>query len=208
MVVIVAVILGGLADPPSNGAVTIDAAQALQVRGEEAGPASRSARADKSPQEGDKAVKKTKKPSIPEPIGWLNKKQMKHAATIVRVGREMGLPRRAYVVALATAMQESTLRNLANWNLPASLDRKNDGVGSDHDSVGLFQQRPASGWGSVKQCMNPEYAARAFYRSLRNVPGWKDMPVTVAAQRVQVSAFPDAYAKHTRLARQLVDTLA
>lgn len=157
------------------------------------------------------SAKPSPKPSpTPErvrPIGGLDESQMEHAATIVRVGQQMGLPKQAYVVALATALQESYLRNLANPAYPESYNYPNDGSGYDHDSVGLFQQRPSMGWGTVAQIMDPEYSARAFYEQLRRVPGWQNMPVTVAAQTVQVSAFPDHYAKHEPLARQLVDAL-
>ncbi len=146
-----------------------------------------------------------KKP--PAPVGGLSQRQMEHAATIVEVGKREGMPDYALVVAIATALQESTLRNLANPRVPRSLELPNDGTGTDHDSVGLFQQRPSTGWGTVDQLMDPEYAAAAFYRALRKVQGWQDMPVTVAAQRVQRSAFPNAYAKHEPLARKIVEAL-
>ena len=154
-----------------------------------------------------KSAKQSAKPKRVRPVGGLDESQMEHAATIVRVGQKMGLPPRAYVVALATALQESYLRNLANPAYPESYHYPHDGSGYDHDSVGLFQQRPSMGWGTVAQIMDPEYAARAFYEQLRRVPGWEDMPITVAAQTVQVSAFPDHYAKHEPLARKLVDAL-
>lgn len=117
------------------------------------------------------------------------------------------MPQRAYVVAIATAMQESNLRNLANPALPVSLSIPNDGSGVDHDSVGLFQQRPASGWGTVQELMDPATSARKFYQALSRVPGWDTLPVTVAAQSVQRSAFPDAYAKHQPRAETIVDAL-
>jgi hypothetical protein len=138
----------------------------------------------------------------------LTQTQLDNAATIVRVGEQMDLPKRAAVVAVATSMQETNLRNLANPNVPSSLDRPNDGTGYDHDSVGLFQQRPASGWGSAHQLMDPDTSARKFYQALENVPGWEDMPVTVAAQTVQGSAFPDAYAQHQDEAEAVVDSLS
>lgn len=144
---------------------------------------------------------------IPAPVGGLNEQQMSHAATIVAVGRDMGMPERAWVVALATAMQESNLRVLANPNHPESFDLPNDGTGNDHDSVGIFQQRPASGWGTVEECMDPATSARKFYHALGEVSDWRDMAITEAAQAVQVSAFPDHYAKHEPLARELVGAL-
>ncbi|MFJ8581886.1 M23 family metallopeptidase [Micromonospora sp. NPDC093277] len=132
--------------------------------------------------------------------------QLRNAAVIIEVGQDMKLPARGWVIALATAMQESALRNLANSTVPASLALPHEGVGSDHDSLGLFQQRP--GWGSIQQRMTPSYAARKFYEKLLLVPNWQQRPLTVVAQRVQVSAFPDAYAKHEDLAGRIVDALA
>ncbi|MFF0153428.1 hypothetical protein [Micromonospora sp. NPDC005203] len=143
-----------------------------------------------------KAPKKPVKPRRPRPVAGLDQAQMDNAKIIVDVGRDMKMPRRALVVALATAMQESNLYNLASDVLPESADYPNQGSGSDHDSLGLFQQRPSSGWGTVAELMRPSYAARAFYSALNEVPGWQDMSVTAAAQAVQISAYPDAYAQH------------
>ncbi|PZF97887.1 M23 family metallopeptidase [Micromonospora deserti] len=132
--------------------------------------------------------------------------QLRNAARIIKVGQEMKVPPRGWVIAVATAMQESRLRNLANRTVGESRNLPNEGVGADHDSVGLFQQR--AGWGSVAQRMTPEYAARKFYEKLVTVPGWERMPLSRAAQAVQVSAFPDAYAKHEELAARIVNALA
>ncbi|WP_262282694.1 M23 family metallopeptidase [Micromonospora sp. MA102] len=132
--------------------------------------------------------------------------QLRNAAVIIKVGQDMKVPARGWVIALATAMQESALRNLANSTVPASLALPHEGVGADHDSLGLFQQRP--GWGSVEQRMTPSYTARKFYEKMVRVRNWQDRPLTVVAQRVQVSAFPDAYAKHEDLAGRIVDALA
>ncbi|MEU7676355.1 hypothetical protein AB0C42_16270 [Micromonospora taraxaci] len=143
-----------------------------------------------------KAPKKPVKPRRPRPVAGLDQAQMDNAKIIVDVGLDMKMPRRALVVALATAMQESNLYNLASDVLPESANYPNQGSGSDHDSVGLFQQRPSSGWGTVAELMRPSYAARAFYTALNEVPGWQDMSVTYAAQSVQISAYPDAYAQH------------
>ncbi|MEO3929189.1 hypothetical protein ABGB07_35840 [Micromonosporaceae bacterium B7E4] len=108
----------------------------------------------------------------------LNAEQMANAATIAAVGVRRDMPERAVVVALATAFQESRLRNL---------------TGGDRDSVGLFQQRPSQGWGKPEQIRDPRYAATKFYNALKKVRGWEQMEVTVAAQRVQRSAYPRAY---------------
>jgi peptidoglycan DL-endopeptidase CwlO len=126
-------------------------------------------------------------------IGDLSDEQRQNAATIIGVAREMGAPPRAWLIALATAMQESTLRNI-NYG--------------DRDSLGLFQQRPSQGWGSPAQVTDPIYATRIFIERLLEVPAWESMPVTVAAQTVQRSAFPDAYAKWEGLAAELVQELA
>lgn len=163
----------------------------------------------------DKSEKSKKKPSkngksaLPKLKGGLGKKQMKHAVTIVETGQEMGLPRRAYVVAIATAMQESRVSVLANTNVPHSFKYKpRDGYGRDHDSVGIFQQRVRFYCiNDLQYCMDPRYSAMKFYNGLKRVKGWKGLPITVAAQRVQGSAFPDAYAKHEGAAKQIVASI-
>ncbi|WP_214368389.1 C40 family peptidase [Pseudonocardia sp. H11422] len=126
-------------------------------------------------------------------IGDLSDEQRDNAATIIGVAREMGAPPRAWLIALATAMQESTLRNI-NYG--------------DRDSLGLFQQRPSMGWGSPAEVTDPVYSTTIFIERLLQVPGWDQLPVTVAAQTVQRSAFPDAYAKWEGLAAALVQQLA
>ena len=151
---------------------------------------------------------KPAKPARPQPVAGLTQAQMDNAAVIVRVGKQAKLPKRAQVIAVATAMQESTLRNLANPSHPQSMRLPNQGTGFDFDSLGLFQQRPASGWGSPRELMDPVYASKAFYDALVSVPGWQKMPLTAAAQTVQGSAFPGAYAKHERAASQVVNALS
>jgi len=126
-------------------------------------------------------------------VAQLSDEQRQNAMVIIGVGKGMGLPPRAWLVALATAMQESGLRNL--------------GYG-DRDSLGLFQQRPSQGWGSPAEVTDPVYATTTFLQRLVQVPGWDQLPVTVAAQTVQRSAFPDAYAHWEGLAARLVMTLA
>jgi hypothetical protein len=115
--------------------------------------------------------------------------QRTNAAVIVGVGKEMQVPDRGLWIALATAMQESTLRNL-NYG--------------DRDSLGLFQQRPSQGWGTPAQVTDPRYAAQQFYERLLQVPGWTSMPLWKAAQAVQRSGFPTAYSKWEGLAAQLL----
>jgi hypothetical protein len=160
-----------------------------------------------SPKPTKKAPRKPVRPKRPRPVAGLDQRQMDNAKVIVDVGRDMKLPRRGLIVAIATAMQESNLYNLASDVLPESYDYPHQGSGADHDSVGLFQQRPSSGWGTVAELMRPAYAARAFYAALLEVPGWADLSITEAAQTVQVSAFPDAYAKHEERATTVVDAL-
>ena len=107
--------------------------------------------------------------------------QAVNAATIAAVGTGRGMPERAVAIALATSIQESGLRNIRH---------------GDRDSLGLFQQRPSQGWGTKKQILDPTYAAGIFYEHLTKVKGYTKLPLTVAAQRVQRSGFPEAYAKH------------
>jgi hypothetical protein len=120
--------------------------------------------------------------------------QIKNARAIMDAGQKMHLPARAWVIAIATSMQESQLKNIGDL-----------GSANDHDSLGLFQQRPSSGWGTPEQIQTPEYAASAFYKGLVNVDGWFHLPLTDAAQAVQVSAVPDGYAKWENVADNMVN---
>lgn len=106
--------------------------------------------------------------------------QLQHASTISAVGISRGLPQRARTIAIATALQESGLRNLDH---------------GDRDSLGLFQQRHSQGWGTAAQIMDPVYASGKFYDALVTVPGWRTGALTEVAQAVQFSGFPQAYAK-------------
>ncbi|MFD3728757.1 C40 family peptidase [Streptomyces sp. NPDC058671] len=127
-------------------------------------------------------------PGLSEP-----KKQIPNAKVIVATGVQKRVPARGQVVALATALQESTLINLDH---------------GDRDSLGLFQQRPSQGWGTREQLMDPVYSSGKFYDRLVKLKDWEQMPVTVAAQKVQRSGFPDAYAKHEPLATALQQAIA
>jgi hypothetical protein len=122
----------------------------------------------------------------------LTVEQADNAATIAGVGIRLGMPDHAVSVALATAMQESRLRNLPN---------------GDRDSAGLFQQRPSQGWGTHAQVVDPVHAATAFYERLRTEPNWRQLSVTEAAQLVQHSATPDAYAQWEPEARVAASAL-
>lgn len=121
--------------------------------------------------------------------GGLTAAQRANATLIIGVGEGMGVPKRAQLVSLVTAMQESSLIN---------------NPGGDRDSAGLFQQRPSQGWGTYAQVTDPQYATETFLKRLLALPGWERMPATVAAQTVQRSAYPDAYAKWEPAARALV----
>ncbi|MFI0794581.1 peptidase M23 [Micromonospora rubida] len=149
--------------------------------------------------------KQPARPADPAPVAGLTKTQMANAKVIVRTGRAMGVPRRGLVIAVATAMQESNLYNVASGVLPESQEYPHQGVGWDHDSVGLFQQRASSGWGEVGQLMDPAFATRQFLAALEQIPGWRNLPLTVAAQAVQISAYPDLYAQHEWRATKVVD---
>jgi hypothetical protein len=118
----------------------------------------------------------------------LSPEQTSHATTIAAVGKRMGMPDHAVSVALAAALQESKLQNLQY---------------GDRDSLGLFQQRPSQGWGSESEVLTPHYAAGAFYRRLARIRGWESLPVTTAAQRVQHSGAPLAYAQWEHQARAI-----
>jgi hypothetical protein len=119
--------------------------------------------------------------------------QLTNAATIVAVGTQLAVPPQGLVVALAAALTESGLRNL-NYG--------------DRDSLGLFQQRPSQGWGTPTQILNPTYSATQFYRHLLALPRWQQMSVNNAAQAVQHSGTPTAYAPREPAARALLHTLA
>jgi len=119
----------------------------------------------------------------------LTAEQAANAALIIRIGRELGVSDRGVAIALATAMVESGMRNL-DWG--------------DRDSLGIFQQRPSTGWGAPEQILDADRSTRVFYggqsdpngtttRGLLDIPGWESMAFTDAAQAVQISAFPQRY---------------
>ncbi len=149
----------------------------------------------------------------------LDHQQLTHAATIIEVGSSIdGVGRNGIVIALMAALTESTLRMLANPAHPDSLDYPNDGTGTDHDSLGLFQMRPTAGWGTVYDLMDPEYQARAFFggadgpnypspRGLLDISGWQAMDPGAAAQAVEVSAYPDRYQNYQPVAEAIIAAL-
>ena len=122
----------------------------------------------------------------------LSTEQAENATLIAAIGVRRGLPARAVSIALATAYQESKIRN---------LDR------GDRDSLGLFQQRPSQGWGTAAQVQDPFHATNAFYDALVEIPDYKSLRITEAAQLVQRSGFPEAYEDHAPDARALASVL-
>ena len=124
--------------------------------------------------------------------GSMTTEQASNAAIIVGEAIRRGLPARAATIAIVTASQESSLRNLDY---------------GDADSLGLFQQRPSQGWGTPDQIMDPWYSAGKFYDALVKVPDWQSKPIGDVAQAVQRSAYPDAYAKHESAGRAIASTL-
>ena len=135
-------------------------------------------------------------------VNDLDAEQVSNARVLIGVGKSLQIPPRGWVIAISVALQESGLRNVDY---------------GDRDSLGLMQQRPSEGWGTPTQVQDPTYAARAFYggpasptpnSGLQSVRGWEDMSLWEAAQTVQRSAFPTAYAQHEALATNLVERLA
>lgn len=123
---------------------------------------------------------------------YLTPEQADNAALIAAISVQRGLPARAATIGIATAMQESKLVNVTH---------------GDRDSLGLFQQRPSQGWGTAAQVVDPVHATNAFYDALVKVPGYETMAITAAAQAVQRSAFPEAYAQHEAQARAWASAL-
>ena len=119
--------------------------------------------------------------------------QASNTAVITAIALRRGMVPRAATIAIATAIQESKVRNITY---------------GDRDSVGLFQQRPSQGWGTVEQIMNPEYSSNAFYDALEKVSGWQTMDIATAAQEVQRSADGRAYAAHESKARITASVLS
>lgn len=122
----------------------------------------------------------------------LSPEQAENAALMAAISLRRAMPARAASIAIATAAQESKLYNIEH---------------GDRDSLGLFQQRPSQGWGTREQILNPYYSINAFYDALARVEGYETMEITEAAQEVQRSAYPDAYADHEEDARAVASAL-
>ncbi|MFY1692199.1 hypothetical protein [Plantactinospora sp. WMMB782] len=161
-----------------------------------------SPRRDRPADSGNSADKASRDKLVPHGVqGYqsridLDDEQRENAREIVRAARKLDMGQRGAVIGVATSLQESKLRNLGHlgqWN--------------DHDSLGLFQQRPSSGWGSPDQIRDPDYSSAAFFNGLRQVDRWWELPLTDAAQAVQVSAYPFAYAQWEDQAADIVQDL-
>jgi cell wall-associated NlpC family hydrolase len=124
----------------------------------------------------------------------LTAQQAANARIIYSTGASMNIPPYGESIAIATAIQESRLTNLT--------------TATDHDSLGLFQQRPSQGWGTPAQITDPVYASTKFYQALEAIPGWQNLALTVAANDVQKSAYPSAYAPWQAVSEKLVATFA
>ncbi|MEU8264640.1 hypothetical protein AB0C02_28980 [Micromonospora sp. NPDC048999] len=191
---------------PHDGAVAaIDLATGTDTAsGADQAPASGTDQASGSgaDQAAAKANKPTRDELIPHGVEGaqsripLDNAQMANADAIVQAAKDTGVGERGAVIGVATSLQESKLYNLGHL-----------GASNDHDSEGLFQQRPSSGWGTPQQITNPDYASKAFFNALKNVGGWQNLPLTTAAQTVQVSAYPYAYAQWESQAADIVQQL-
>ncbi|WP_224277308.1 C40 family peptidase [Streptomyces sp. LS1784] len=195
--------VGALVGVVAAGPLVLALPVAIVGAGNASASTSNSCPSDEKPQGVDstavaaqvEAILKGSSPLSAPAVAGLSKpaEQIPNAKTIQATGVAMHIPVRGQVIALATALQESELRNIN---------------GGDRDSLGLFQQRPSQGWGTPEQIMQPVYASTKFYEALQKVSGWEAMTVTQAAQAVQRSGFPDAYAKWQPLAEALQKALA
>jgi hypothetical protein len=143
-------------------------------------------------QMGAAACEGTATGNITPPAISVTTEQEDLARTADQVATDMAMPGRALLIILMTGYQESGMKNLDH---------------GDRDSVGWLQQRPSQGWGTIEQIMDPAFAAESFYQALRSVAGWDTMSLNDAAQAVQRSGFPDAYAKHEDAARALASAI-
>ncbi|KAF9172383.1 hypothetical protein BGX21_003908 [Mortierella sp. AD011] len=132
-------------------------------------------------------------PSTRDNLLGLNARQSGYARTIAKVVHTYGVGACGCAIGIAAGLVESNLTVYCNYNVPGSCNLSHDVVGSDHLSVGIFQQQVPM-WGSAQQCMNPASSAGLFYKALKGINGWASVPIGTAAQRVQRSAYPDIYA--------------
>jgi hypothetical protein len=200
-------VVGGLAAGPALAANhSTTSSMVNQAAVAQPGAAAAANNTDVAPPAGQPTDPSAGKPSLDElmPYGTqgpqvstpLSSDQLANAKAIVQSAKSTGVGARGAVIGVATSLQESKLNNYGHL-----------GALNDYDSLGLFQQRPSSGWGTPEQVTNPDYSASAFFNALKQVNGWQDMPLTVAAQTVQGSAYPDAYAQWEDQAAHIVQDL-
>ncbi|MFG2164673.1 hypothetical protein [Micromonospora chersina] len=185
--------------PHSGALAAIDLATGKKRTGTESVKSGLTTGSDKVPTKADRPSREELMPHGVEGAQSripLDNAQLDNAKAIVKAAKETGVGERGAVIGVATSLQESKLYNLGHL-----------GDYNDHDSEGLFQQRPSSGWGTPEEVTNPDYASKAFFNALKNVGGWHDLPLTAAAQTVQVSAFPYAYAQWEEQAADIVQQL-
>jgi hypothetical protein len=128
-----------------------------------------------------------------------------YVSEICRAADDNGVGTDGAVIGVAVALTESGLRMHANRAVPTSLLYPHDDIGSDHDSVGLFQQRDNGAWGSVSDRMHAYRSADMFFSAMKSeYPNWDSMSPGRVAQGVQSSAYPSRYADHMSQARALV----
>ncbi|KAJ3292430.1 hypothetical protein HK104_005297 [Borealophlyctis nickersoniae] len=139
-------------------------------------------------------------------VAGLNPTQTAHARKIAAVAHSSGVGLRGCWVGFVTAITESNIKVYANQNIPESFNYPHDAVGSDHRSVGIFQQQ-VPGWGTVRDCMDPTTSAQKFFDALKRISNWQSLSVGQAAQKVQVSAFPDRYQTHLGEAQNICAAL-
>jgi len=124
----------------------------------------------------------------------LNAVQSGYARGVIAKAKADGVGRHGCEAAIATCLVESSLIMYANNAVPASLQYHHDRIGSDHDSIGLFQQR-ASIYKNIACDMEAGCSAGQFFAEMKRVKGWQTMAVGTLCQKVQRSAYPDRYAK-------------
>ncbi|MDN5666836.1 MAG: peptidoglycan DD-metalloendopeptidase family protein [Renibacterium salmoninarum] len=144
----------------------------------------------------------------------LKQKQVANFAGIIAAGKGANMSDKAIKIAIVTVLQESKGIMYANPRVPESLNLPYDEVAQDYDSVGIYQQRPF--WGAISDLMDVKASTLKFFGlspggpwppGLTNIPGWEQMGIAQAAQAVQVSAFPDAYAQWLSAADEIMTAL-
>jgi hypothetical protein len=110
-----------------------------------------------------------------------------------------GVGERGKLIATMTVLDESDGYQHANATYPVSLTLPHERVSADHDSIGLFQQRPA--WWfvnrtdsldqKVRDLMDDKVSTTLFLNEMVGVPSWQTKDPWVVCQLVQRSGFLD-----------------